>query len=81
MNNLNTTIDKVAMSEFDMHYYQLGDNEKQWCHDEMLNNKKWLAPFWKQPGYQSETDKLCEELTNIYIHNKIKQTYEYKSTN
>jgi len=26
-------------------------------------------------------DKLCEELTNIYIHNKIKQTYEYKSTN
>jgi hypothetical protein len=62
MNNLNTTIDKVAMSEFDMHYYQLGDNEKQWCHDEMINNKKWLAPFWKQEGYQSETDKLCEEL-------------------
>ena len=61
-NNLNTTIDKVAMSEFDMHYYQLGDNEKKWCHDEMINNKKWLAPFWKQEGYQSETDKLCEEL-------------------
>jgi len=60
--NLNTTIDKVAMSEFDMHYYQLGDNEKKWCHDEMINNKKWLAPFWKQEGYQSETDKLCEEL-------------------
>ena len=60
--NLNTTIDKVAMSEFNMHYYQLGDNEKQWCNDEMVNNKKWLAPFWKQPGYQSETDKLCEEL-------------------
>jgi hypothetical protein len=60
--NLNTTIDKVAMSEFKMHYYQLGENEKQWCHDEMINNKKWLAPFWKQEGYQSETDKLCEEL-------------------
>jgi hypothetical protein len=42
MNNLNTTIDKVAMSEFNMHYYQLGDNEKQWCHDEMISNKKWL---------------------------------------
>ena len=42
MNNLNTTIDKVAMSEFDMHYHQLGDNEKQWCHDEMVNNPEWL---------------------------------------
>ena len=38
--NLNTTIDKVAMSEFKMHYYQLGDNEKQWCHDEMVNNHR-----------------------------------------
>ena len=38
MNNLNTTIDKVAMSEFGIHYHQLGDNEKQWCHDEMVNN-------------------------------------------
>ena len=53
MNNLNTTIDKIAMSEFDMHYYQLSDNEKQWCHDEMVNNKKWLkkdfedAEFYK----------------------------------
>ncbi len=37
--NLNTTIDKVAMSEFNMHYYQLGNNEKQWCNDEMINNK------------------------------------------
>ncbi len=46
MNNLNTTIDKVAMSEFDTHYYQLGDNEKQWCHDEMINNKKWLKRIW-----------------------------------
>ena len=41
MNNLNTTIDKIAMSEFDMHYYQLSDNEKQWCHDEMVNNPKY----------------------------------------
>ena len=55
--NLNTTIDKIAMSEFDMHYYQLGDNEKQWCHDEMVNNKKWLDPEWKQPGYMSQVDK------------------------
>tara|TARA_B100000900_G_scaffold401865_1_gene407027 strand:- start:869 stop:1105 length:237 start_codon:yes stop_codon:yes gene_type:complete len=62
MNNLNTTIDKVAMSEFDMHYYQLGDNEKQWCHDEMVNNPKWIDPEWKQPGYESETDKLCKSL-------------------
>ena len=62
MNNLNTTVDKIAMSEFDMHYYQLGDNEKQWCHDELVNNKKWLDPEWKQPGYESETDKLCKSL-------------------
>ena len=47
MNNLNTTIDKIAMSEFDMHYHQLGDNEKQWCHDEMVNNPKWLDKDWK----------------------------------
>jgi hypothetical protein len=40
--NLNTTIDKIALSEFAMHYYQLGDNEKMWCHDEMVNNDKWL---------------------------------------
>ena len=56
MNNLNSTIDKVAMSEIDMHYYQLGENEQQWCNDEMVNNPKWLAPFWKQEGYQSEVD-------------------------
>mgnify|MGYP003112345601 FL=1 len=49
MNNLNTTIDKVAMSEFNMHYYQLGDNEKQWCHDEMVNNPKWLKKDWEDP--------------------------------
>jgi len=55
--NLNTTIDKIALSEFDMHYYQLGENEKQWCHEEMINNKKWLAPFWKQEGYMDISDK------------------------
>jgi hypothetical protein len=43
MNNLNTTIDKVAMLEFGIHYYQLGKNEQQWCHDEMVNNPKWLS--------------------------------------
>ena len=48
--NSNTTIDKIAMSEFDMHYEQLGDNEKQWCHDEMINNDKWL-----NPPYESES--------------------------
>ena len=49
MNNINTTIDKVAMSEFGMHYHQLGENEQQWCHDEMVNNPKWLEPEWKKP--------------------------------
>ena len=53
--NKHTTIDKIALSEFDMHYEQLGDNEKQWCHDEMINNTKWLAPFWKQEGYVPES--------------------------
>ena len=63
--NLNTTIDKIALSEFDTHYYQLGDNEKMWCNDEMVNNPKWLDPFWKQPGYKSEAE--------IIIENKLKQ--------
>ena len=45
--NINTTIDKIALSEFDTHYEYLGKNEKQWCHDEMVNNPKWLAPKWK----------------------------------
>ena len=52
MNNINTTVDKVAIYEFDMHYEQLGNNEKQWCHDEMVNNPKWL-----NPPYESEVDK------------------------
>ncbi len=55
MYNNNTTIDKVAFSEFDMHYHQLDENEKQWCHDEMVNNPKWLAPFWKQEDYIPES--------------------------
>jgi hypothetical protein len=45
--NINTTIDKIALSEFDTHYEYLGKNEKEWCHDEMVNNPKWLAPKWK----------------------------------
>ena len=49
MNNLNTTIDKVAMSKFDMHYYQLSDDNKQLCHDEMVNNPKWLKKEWEDP--------------------------------
>ena len=44
MNNIGTTIDEIAMSEFGIHYYQLGENEQQWCHDEMVNNsKQWLT--------------------------------------
>ncbi len=57
MSNKGTTIDKIALQEFGIHYCQLGDNEKQWCHDEMVNNKKWLAPFWKQPNYMDTSDK------------------------
>ena len=57
MSNKGTTIDKIALQEFDIHYCQLGENEKQWCHDEMVNNPKWLAPFWKQPGYMDTADK------------------------
>ena len=57
MNNLNTTIDKVAMSEFGIHYHQLGDNEQQWCHNEMVNNPKWLQPFWKDENYMDTSDK------------------------
>ena len=49
MSNKGTTIDKIALSEFDMHYCQLGNNEKQWCHDEMVNNPKWLKKDWKKP--------------------------------
>ena len=62
MNNLNTTIDKIAMSEFDMHYYQLGDNEKQWCHDEIVNNPDWLNPFWKQDPCIIRRMKTSEDM-------------------
>ena len=57
-----TTIEKIALQEFNIKFKHLGENEKQWCHDEMVNNPKWLDPFWKQPDYISETDKLCNEL-------------------
>ena len=58
MNNLNTTIDKVAMSEFGVHYHQLGKNEQQWCNDEMVTNKVWLEPFWKKEDYMCTADKI-----------------------
>ena len=45
--NINTTIDEIALSEFGIHYEYLGEKEKEWCHDEMVNNPKWLAPKWK----------------------------------
>ena len=65
MNNLNTTIDKIAMSEFDMHYYQLGDNEKQWCHDEMVNNPKWLKKdFEHTEFYKSNLHLKYKTYTN-----------------
>jgi len=55
--NLNTTIDKIALSKFNTHYYQLNENEKQWCHEEMVNNSKWLQPFWKDKNYMDMSDK------------------------
>ena len=60
--NLNTTINKVALGIFNKNYNELNKTQQQTCNQEMIDNKKWLAPFWKQEGYQSETDKLCEEL-------------------
>ena len=47
-----TTIEQIALQEFNIKYKYLGDNEKQWCHDEMVNNPKWL-----NPPYESEVDK------------------------
>ena len=72
MNNLNTTIDKVAMSEFGIHYYQLSDNEKQWCHDEMVNNPKWLKKDWEDPLW-SMADKWKAGLP---IYEEIIISYE-----
>jgi hypothetical protein len=37
-----TTIEKIALEEFNIEYSQLGENEQQWCHDEMVNNNKHL---------------------------------------
>lgn len=51
-----TTIEKIALQEFNINYDNLGKNEKEWCHDEMVNNPKWLDPFWKQEGYECEVD-------------------------
>ena len=42
MNNLNTTIDKVALELFNEHYYKLSRKEQEVCHWNMVNNKKWL---------------------------------------
>ena len=52
-----TTIEKIALQEFNIKFKHLGENEKQWCNDEMVNNPKWLAPFWKQPGYMTIGEK------------------------
>ncbi len=41
-NNNNTTIDKIAQMHFGIHYHELDSDEKQWCHEEMVNNNKWL---------------------------------------
>ena len=58
MNNKNTTIDKIALSEFGVHYHQLGKNEQQWCNDEMVTNPVWLQPFWEKEDYMSTADKI-----------------------
>ena len=63
MNNKNTTIDKVALSWFGIHYHQLGKSEQKWCNYEMVNNPKWLSPFWKKEGYMSEADKIMMSKT------------------
>ncbi len=68
--NLNTTINKVALEIFNKNYNELNKTQQQNCNDEMVNNPKWLNPFWKQEGYQSETDKLCEELGILNYKNK-----------
>ena len=60
MNNKNTTIDKVALELFNKHYGELNKTQQQTCNHEMVNNPKWLAPFWKQPGYKSGTQKIWE---------------------
>ena len=61
-----TTIEKIALQEFNIKFKHLGDNEKQWCHDEMVNNPKWLQPEWKQPGYMSQVDKWINGIEPWY---------------
>ena len=58
MNNLNTTIDKIALSEFGVHYHELSDYLKQWGNLEMVTNPVWLEPFWKKEDYMSTADKI-----------------------
>ena len=65
MHNKNTTIDKVALELFNKHYGELNEAKQQTCNQEMVNNPKWLAPFWKQPGYKSETQKFLENKLKI----------------
>ena len=44
MNNLNTTIDKIALSEFDVHYHELSDNLKKWCNLEVKKHENQKRP-------------------------------------
>ena len=62
MHNKNTTIDKVALELFNKHYSELNKTKQFKCNQEMVNNPKWLAPFWKQPGYKSEVQKICDDM-------------------
>ena len=64
MHNKNTTIDKVALELFNKHFGKLNKTQQQTCNQEMVNNPKWLAPFWKQPNYKSETQKNWDEIIN-----------------
>jgi hypothetical protein len=57
LKNKNTTIDKIALAEFDTHYDNLSDNLKQYCHLEMVNNPVWLQPFWKKEDYMTVGEK------------------------
>ena len=61
-----STIEKIALQEFNINYDNLGKNEKKWCHDEMVNNPKWLQPEWKQPGYMSQIDKWIAGIEPFY---------------
>ena len=64
MHNKNTTIDKVALELFNKHFGELNKTQQQTCNQEMVSNKKWLAPFWKQPGYKSEAQKIWDDMIN-----------------